>query len=106
MNVGSFNRLITIESRPTAKDSGGEYTGSWSTVCTPWSLVKEESSNEANDDGSIVVNNITTFWIRYRTTLDSSMRILYNDKYYQITGIQEVGFNEYLKINAMVKTNW
>jgi len=106
MNFGKLNEKITIQTPPTAKDNGGELTGSWTNVCSPWAQLKPASSAETREEGSDVLVDTTVFVIRYRSGITSKMRISYGSDYWQIVGIQKKGRNEYLELTAILKTNW
>jgi SPP1 family predicted phage head-tail adaptor len=106
MNIGKLNRKITIQSPPTSKDAGGELTGTWSTFATPWSKITDKASTEAMGEGSEVMTTVRSFVIRYRSGITNAQRIYYDSKYWQIVGVLELAKNEYLEIQAIVKTNW
>jgi len=106
MNLGDLYNKIQIQSPPTGKDTGGELSGSWSHVCSPWASVKHVSSAETKDEGTEAVADTLNFTIRYRSGISSEMRILYDGKIWQITGIKPIGRDEYLEIATVHKTNW
>jgi SPP1 family predicted phage head-tail adaptor len=106
MNIGKLDRRITIQTPPIAKDAGGEYTGSWTTFAIPWAKIIDKSSTEAVSEGSEVMTTSRSFMIRYRTGLTNAMRILFKAQYWQIVGVLEIGRNEYLDIQTILKTNW
>ena len=106
MNFGKLNEKITIQTPPTAKDDGGELTGSWTDVSSPWAQLKPASSSESKAEGGDVVTDTTVFVIRYRSGITPKMRISYGSDYWQIVGIQKKGRNEYLELTAILKNNW
>jgi len=106
MNLGDMDTRIQIQSPPSAKDDGGELSGSWSIVCTPWASLGHNTSSEVNDEGTEAVVDVITFTIRYRSGISSEMRILHDSNYYEIIGIREIGRNEYLELSGVHKTNW
>lgn len=107
MNFGKLDRRITFESPPTGKDNGGELSGSWGFEFSCWANVKTQASVEAVQEGTEAVTDTLIFTIRYRSTITSDMRILYNSQYYQIVSNPvELRRNEYLQITAIHKTNW
>jgi head-tail adaptor len=40
----------------------------------------------------------TQWTMRYRSTVNSTMRILYNSQYYYIVGVEEIGRREGLRV--------
>lgn len=106
MNFGNMDRKIMIQSPPTAKDDGGELSGSWTLECSPWAMVKHDSSSESNDEGTEAMADVLTFTIRHRPGITSGMRVVYGGDTYEILGIKEVGREEYLELSAVHRTSW
>ncbi len=106
MNVGLLNRRITVEAPPTAKDDGGELTGSWTTFISAWAMVNDNSATEALNDGSDVMTTVRSFLIRYRSGVTNAMRVKHNNVHYQITGILEKYSGKFLELLTIQKSNW
>jgi len=106
MNYGSMDRKIMIQSPPTDKDDGGELSGSWVLECSPWAMIKHDSSSESNDEGTEAMVDVLTFTIRYRSGITSGMRVVYDGNTYEIIGIREIGRDEYLELSAVHRTSW
>jgi SPP1 family predicted phage head-tail adaptor len=105
MNFSGKIRKITIQTPPTVKDAGGELTGSWTTFLKTYAKLVDVSSNESKAEGTEVMTVIRMFIIRYKNTITSNMRILFDNKYWEITGIRQIGTNEFTEISTVLKSN-
>ena len=93
-----MDRRVTIESYTTTTDSWGHPTKTWSTHATVWANKKEVKAIERTEQSQIVALSYTQFRIRYLSSVDTTMRISYDSKYYYITGVKELGRQEGLEI--------
>lgn len=85
--IGQLNRKITIQSLVQAKDSEGGITNTWSAfVSDVWASVDNFSGNEpmiTRQGGRVGVSRVL-FKMRYIAGVDSTMRIVYDNKNYAI----------------------
>lgn len=102
MNIGRLDRKITIEQQTRATNSIGEYTSTWSTYHTAFANVQRGTGNEKVEAEQVTATSKVKFKIRFFDGIDESMRISYNNNYYDITDIQELG-REGLLISANKK---
>lgn len=105
MNFAGNIQKIIIQSPPSAKDAGGELSGSWTTFATPFAKIVDVNAGESKEEGSEVMSINRLFIIRYKKNLLASMRISYASKYWEITGLKEIGRNEFIEIQTVLKTN-
>ena len=105
MHFGGKIRRILVQSPPTAKDAGGELTGTWSTFYTTYAKIVDENANEGKTEGTEVMTVNRLFIIRYKSTLTNNMRILFDGDFWQIVGIKQIGNNEYTEISTILKSN-
>ena len=105
MNFSGNMQKIIIQSPPSAKDAGGELTGSWTTFATPFAKIVDINSTESQGEGTEVMTITRLFIIRYKKNLLNNMRISYGSKYWEITGIKEIGRNEFIEIQTVLKSN-
>ena len=99
MNIGKFDRRITIEQKSVAQDATFcTEIITWNTLATVWANVQDvlPSRSEAVQQGLSAARNQTRIRIRYRSDVDSSMRITHNGTVYQIVGgPAEIGRQQY-----------
>ena len=92
MNIGPLDKRCLIERRGTGKDPiYGTPVDAWEEVCKSWCNLQDElpSRSEALKNGLNIAAGRTRLRMRYRTDLDSSMRVtLYRpaEQIYQIIG--------------------
>lgn len=103
MNAGRFDRRIEIQSRTEARDNHGGPSYTWATHCLPWANVREGDGSQGVQGDSKEAVLPVLFTIRYRSDIQYSMRILYQDQYYLIEGLSEITRRGYLQITARVK---
>jgi len=105
MDIGEFDRRINIQSKTTGQDATyGTETVSWSTLATVWAKVSDlvPSKSESVRQGLTMGRNQTRIRFRYRSDVDSSMRITFPDdagRVLQIVGgPAEIGRRQYTEI--------
>ena len=91
MRSEKLDRRIIIESFTDARDSYGQPIRTWSTFATVWAGVKLNIGKEIFATREKVKERIVDFKIRYRTDLNNEMRVIYNENYYEIEDIVELG---------------
>lgn len=106
-----LDRQVTIEKKITSQDStyGSEVVDAWQSITAPdgplWANKRDAlaSRGEYVRQGAEIAIRRTTFTIRYRNDVDSSMRIVLHDggtdTVYQIVGVpSEIGRREWLEL--------
>jgi len=91
MNLGSLNTRCRIEYPVIAAGDYGEPVTTWALLAVVWASVQDAlpSRSETVREGLTVARNQTRWRARYRTDVDSSMRIIINrppETIYQIVG--------------------
>lgn len=85
MRAGSLNKKITIQKLGDAVDDfGGIIEGGYQDFATVWASINPVTGKEAflsNTDFSTVSHKIK---IRYLAGIDASMRIFWNDRFFEI----------------------
>lgn len=102
MNTGPLDRRIAIEYPVSGQDAGyGTPTITWALLAVIWANVVDElpSRSEAVKQGLVVARNQIRIRYRYRTDVNSAMRITIRgpvDRVLQIVGgPAELGRHEY-----------
>lgn len=84
MNVGQLNKIITIQIRTMAQDDAGQPTESWRTFAQCYANIKPKVGKDYLESKQLI-NEIThDITIRYRRHIKPKMRILYEDRIFEI----------------------
>jgi SPP1 family predicted phage head-tail adaptor len=94
MNAGELNRRIAILEKTVTRSSSGAESLSWSTKANAWAKVEDKGGNESIQNDEYVMTSRLDIKIRFRSDLDTEMRIQYNNKDYEILSISELGFKK------------
>lgn len=89
--VGELRHRVVIESAAESTDSQGGQTTSWSTFATVWAKLEPLSAGEIRFSDQIQYRRTHKCWMRYRSdvTVDTSMRVFFNSRYFQIKGLRQ-----------------
>lgn len=104
VNPGEFSRLITIERISSQGNTlGGGGSEVWGEVLRVWARVREVQSRERfQNESGIRGSSAGSFTIPYTESVQQKDRILYQNKYWRISGLAEIGYRELLEITAEV----
>ena len=100
-----LNKRITIEQSTPSVNAAGTPIETWSDYLETWAGVYTPYRNVQYLDGEVLVYT-TEFTIRYNTVtseIDNTYRIKYDDMYYEILQLSEIGNKEGIKI---ITTSW
>jgi SPP1 family predicted phage head-tail adaptor len=100
MKSERLDRRITIEQQTETIDGYGQRVKTWSVLNTCWASVVLNIGRQIVASQNIVTERTVDFKIRYRTDLNLNMRIIYNDTYYNIEDINELGREDGLMIKT------
>ena len=101
MNPGKMDRRITVQVRSLSKDAAGGRVESWSDAFQCWAELVSNASNEGVTAGAERSSSDKQFRIRYRSNIESGThRVLYQLKFYDITGIEEEGRQDRLLLTC------
>ena len=101
MRAGVLDRRITIERNNEVQDEFGGLTSVWTTFAAVWARVAPVTGKETFLSDQVTASADTLFRIRYLVGLDTKMRIVYNEKNYNIKNILEIGRREGFNILAI-----
>jgi len=107
MRIGQSDRRITVQRYTTSTNAYGERIQTWSTLITVWAeLMKtgEGMTEKITGDQDMPVQRLR---FKIRSSSDSrgikaDDRVLYNSKYYNIQGIEEIGRNDQLVLLCQI----
>lgn len=98
MIPGSMNKRITVEKKTVAKNSGGVPTNTWAEYVKLWANKYVRNGNMQDGDHSSRTQEDVEWTMWYRDDITYDMRIKYNNQYYRIEFIDEVGNKDGLRI--------
>ena len=99
---GILRHRITIQRRVGEINQSGFTTDTWEDVCTVWAGAANLHGREFFAAKAVQAEQTVKFTIRYRNGLDTSMRIVFDGKPYNITAIDNIQYrNQYLEIKAL-----
>lgn len=101
-NPGEFNRKITFQKKEITEGPFANLT-EYADYKTVWAKVWQLNDRQVYAARAANIKTDIEFTIRYREDIDISMRIAYDNKFYEIDGIRPVDSKrDYLIITAHV----
>lgn len=102
MEIGALNKKITIQELITNINENGFEIEEWIDYKTVWAGVSNLHGREYFEAAAVQMENTVKFTVRYLDGIDTSMRILFNNKSYNITSIDNIKYrNRFIEIKAM-----
>ena len=103
MQAGRLNTRCVIQTPSTATDELGQPIPGWTDVATVWADVRLRSGLESVKAGAVVSTVQASVRIRYRTGINSGMRVLVDAVPYEVLAVQpDVGGREYVDLVCQV----
>ena len=95
MDIGRFDKRITIQTRSATLDDYGQQIDSWSDLATLWANIKPISGREKLKAGQVDSILTHTVAVRYNVSLTpprvvDAWRIVYNGRYFNITSSMDL----------------
>jgi SPP1 family predicted phage head-tail adaptor len=103
MRPGQRDKVITIQSKTMSTDSYGGQVETWADFAKVWANVWPLKGRELVAAQAAQSETTVRFNIRWIAGLTEAMRISYNSKLYDITGIIDVG-EKHVEFEIMAKT--
>lgn len=100
MQAGILNNIITVQRPTIINDEYGANVIKYNNIITTRAFIKNNSGNRANENGEIVYNYIKSFTVRYYNDIRENDIIIWNNKKYRITDIDEYRDKQYKVINT------
>ena len=97
---GRLDRIIEIQRRAVTRDSFGGEIVTWAEVDTVWAHVNQTGADEAfeNEANRERATRDARMTIHYRDDIDETMRVIYDERTWDIRGIAEIGFKDKLEL--------
>ena len=107
MRIGKSDRRITVERYTTSTNAYGERVQTWSTLLTVWAELMKTGEGMTERISTNQDMPIQRVRFKVRSSSDSrgiksDDRVLYDSKYYNIQGIEEVGRQDQLVLLCQI----
>lgn len=100
IQVGEMRYTIKVKSLSSVKDEYGAAEEVYTNLVTLRASVKYLSGSKGIDLNEIFTSQAIQFTTYYRSVIEPTMRIEFNNKAYRILSIAEIGFKEGLLITT------
>lgn len=102
MSIGDLRHRITFQRLTSAVNENGFEMETWQDYKTVWASVSNLSGREYYQAAAIQAEKTVKFLVRYIEDIDTSMKILFKEKQYNITSIYDMKYkNKYIEIKAL-----
>jgi SPP1 family predicted phage head-tail adaptor len=91
MNIGEFDRQITLERAVSSQDAIGAVTNTWATLAEVWGSVVPMTGTEVFRSGRVTSGQVARFRIWYFPGLTVKDRINYDSQLWNISYVREIG---------------
>ena len=98
--IGSFDQRVLIQSVTETQAANGAVIQTWATYNTFWAQVTPAGGGENLSANQILPVSRAKFIFRYDSTINEKMRLVWNNRYYNIVSIDIVPRNRFLIIMA------
>jgi SPP1 family predicted phage head-tail adaptor len=102
VEIGGLRHRITFQKHTTTINENGFEVETWEDYRTVWAAASNLHGREYYAAAAVQAENTVKFTIRYLTGLDTTMRILFRGKQYNITAIDNIKYqNRFIEIKAL-----
>ena len=96
MQAGRLRHRIELQQAVESRDNTGGVTRVWSTIVTRWGDIIPLRGQEKFDAAQTESKTTVKIRIRYHSTIDTTWRIKWGDRIYNINGIVNAGERNYM----------
>lgn len=101
MDAGQLDQRVTLQSRSVVTDAAGQDTITWVDVATVWAQCQALRGREFFAAAQVQQEQTVKVRIRYRADVVQTMRLVWQGRAYDITGVVPVGRKEMLEIMCL-----
>ncbi|MBU5455259.1 phage head closure protein [Caproiciproducens sp. MSJ-32] len=106
MKAEDLRHRIKLQKNTVQTDDNGFQTETWTDFKELWAAVTNLHGREYFAAAAVQAEKTVKFTIRYTDEIDTSMRILFKGKQYNITAIDNIKYaNKFIEIKAMEVDN-
>lgn len=103
MEIGKLRHRITFQKLTIETDELGFQTEIWIDFKTVWAAVSNLSGREYFAAAAVQSENIVKFTFRYISEMDTTYRILFRGKTYNITAVDNFKYmDKYMEVKAQI----
>ena len=102
MVPSSLKELIVIEKETTAKNRVGTPQETYAFLKETYADVFIQGGTTQYDTAGQLPFSQTVFTVRYDENIDYKCRLIYNNNYYKIESIQEMGRKHWIRLRCIV----
>jgi SPP1 family predicted phage head-tail adaptor len=100
LKAGELDRLIVIQAQTVQQNAIGEPIKTWTTVATVWAKALPMYATERFTAAEVHSFKTVRFTIRPLRSIRETMRIIFENTFYKITGVAEIGRGEGMQITG------
>lgn len=101
MEIGDLRHRVTFQKHTTSVNDNGFEVETWEDFKTVWAAVSNLHGREYYAAAAVQAENTVKFTIRYLEGLNTTMRILFQGRQYNITALDNIKYrNRYIEIKA------
>lgn len=89
-SIGRLRYKIALQSPTATDDGGGGHSVAWTTVANLWADIRPSGGDETYRQGKVQEKVTHKIYIRYRDTINTSYRINYDSRNFNIKNILNV----------------
>lgn len=102
VEIGDLRHRITFQKHTTTINENGFGVEAWEGFKTIWAAVSNLHGREYFAAAAVQAENTVKFTVRYLPDLDTTMRICFRGKTYNITAIDNIKYqNRFMEIKAL-----
>ena len=102
MEIGDLKHRIILQKFTTLVNENGFEVEAWEDYKTVWAAVSNLYGKEYYQAAAIQAEKTVKFTIRFLDSITADMRILFEDKQYNITSIDNIKYaNKFIEIKAL-----
>ncbi|MGV7234749.1 MAG: phage head closure protein [Nitrosomonadaceae bacterium] len=100
MNPGELDRRILLEKATWTQQANNELTAGWAEYGYRWAKFEQTGENEVLEDEALNIYSRVKFTVRFERINESDYRVKYNNKVYNINGINPIGRENYIELDC------
>jgi SPP1 family predicted phage head-tail adaptor len=102
MEIGDLRHRITFQKLTTSVNESGFEVETWEDIRTVWAAASNLHGREYFAAAAVQAESTVKFTIRYLPGIDTTMRILFRNKQYNITAIDNIKYqNRFIEIKSL-----
>ncbi|HYD58966.1 MAG TPA: phage head closure protein [Noviherbaspirillum sp.] len=87
MNAGKLSSLVTIQQKAVGQEPDGQPVNTWTDVASVWADIRHLNGIETVKATALTPVVKASIRIRYRTGINSGMRVVHGQTVYNITAV-------------------